>query len=497
MDQMARQAVPHMKAAMGKTKSQPAIETDTMHLVAEKHSAGAYSLYMVINAHDRLPEIPEKERHWLYNYAPLEATFTLKGIPPGCVVHCFEGQDWSKVREVRDYDRPQKAAFEPGEMKLYLVGPRSSKLDRVSTSRSHHGIRVQAVAGGPCPLTVRIIDPAGKEVCKVFRTPDGGMYDEVFPIGYLAPLGKYRVEVESPIERVSLKTTVDFSPPQTTPFLRQTETVQVHDSEPIRSLLASRASLVIAHGEGHRDAAGKLAADLARVGVKAVARPERDMLRKVPYPRVWNPFATIYSPTGPEKKPEKVKLAITLGVSKDGKLTAQTADGKDVSADWRQPNSVISISGEGFVDFSGDREICYEPGVKLHVSEGRQVTVIRGVAREVKTTAEFRTRWAKPWDRLTTHVGGYQYPAQLPEAWTTDSHLIVLGDSKASEIVAALQASELLPRLVDSRYPGPGKALIQFAWSPFALEKNVIYLGASDAAGLTAAASRLIDLARK
>ena len=56
------------------------------------------------------------------------------------------------------------------------------------------------------------------------------------------------------------------------------------------------------------------------------------------------------------------------------------------------------------------------------------------------------------------------------------------------------QASELLPQTVDAKYPGAGKALVSFAWSPFALEKNVIFVGASDAAGLDAGIARLVRL---
>ena len=103
--------------------------------------------------------------------------------------------------------------------------------------------------------------------------------------------------------------------------------------------------------------------------------------------------------------------------------------------------------------------------------------------------------WAKPWSRLTSHVGGYQLPPQLPEAYTTDSHLILLGDSGSGFAVAALQASELLPQVVDRKYPGPGKALVSFAWSPFAVEKDVILVGASDAAGLRAGVRKLLEIA--
>ena len=62
----------------------------------------------------------------------------------------------------------------------------------------------------------------------------------------------------------------------------------------------------------------------------------------------------------------------------------------------------------------------------------------------------------------------------------------------SAPLVAALQASELLPQLADAKYPGPGKALIEYAWSPFAVEKDVIFIGASDEAGLNAGIAQLL-----
>ena len=166
----------------------------------------------------------------------------------------------------------------------------------------------------------------------------------------------------------------------------------------------------------------------------------------------------------------------------------------DVSNDWRLPNSRITIVGEGLVDFSGDAELCYEPGVQLHLNEQRQLTVLNAVAADTQTSAEFRTRWAKPWSKLTQHVGAYQLPAQLPEAYTTDSHLIVLGSSTTSHAVAVLQASELLPQIADEKYPGPGGALVSLCWSPFAVEKNAIVLESPDAAGLRAGVEEITKL---
>src|SRR5437879_809016 len=80
-------------------------------------------------------------------------------------------------------------------------------------------------------------------------------------------------------------------------------------------------------------------------------------------------------------------------------------------------------------------------------------------------------RWSRPSTRLGSSSRAFNLIPQLPEAYDCDHHLILLGDSTAGELVAALQASELLPQVADAQYPGPGKAILSFAWSPFALEK--------------------------
>ena len=42
----------------------------------------------------------------------------------------------------------------------------------------------------------------------------------------------------------------------------------------------------------------------------------------------------------------------------------------------------------------------------------------------------------------------------------------------------------------------PGKALVSFVWSPFAVDKNVILIAATDAKGLRAGADRLVEIMR-
>jgi hypothetical protein len=256
---------------------------------------------------------------------------------------------------------------------------------------------------------------------------------------------------------------------------------------------------VVAYAPSHKDAAVKLAADLKARGVNATARPEGEVLRKVAYPRVWGPFADVFAPDLNKAEPKglTVKARLTLSTAKDGTVVVKGPDGKDVSSDWKLPNSVVTVAGEGHVDFTGDREQCYEAGVKLYFDKDRRLTVLNATKKEEKTTEAFRKKWGRPWHRLQTHQGADQLAPQLPEAYTAEGHLILLGASTTSNAVAALQAGELLLYQVDGKCPGPGKALIQFAWSPFAVEKNVVFVGASDAAGLAAGIKRLLELAPK
>lgn len=505
MDEMVRKAVAPMKAAMQKTKSAPAIVTDSVHLAAERHTAGRQQLILVINAHDQLPEIKETERHRLYNYAPLEATFTLQGVPANSVVWCIEGGEWRTARRVADPTKPIAGKFKPGEMKLFLVLPEgaAAEVKHLSALRRGNALEVMCAAqnekdaGSVLPFTLTVLDPKGIELFRVHRaTTPKGEYREVFPIGRNAPAGPYTVRLEGPIGGVKQTARATYDQLELPPRVEQSSVpVTVFDEAAIQKLLTSKAELTVAHGAGHKAQAEKLVKALAAKGVKATARPEGEVLRKATYPRVWSPFAMVHTPGGKEKKPAgPVKVNITLTTSKDGTVAAKTEDGKDVSGEWNLPSSVVTIAGVGYVDFTGDRELCFAPGVRLYFDERRQRTVLNAEPKEEKTTADFRKKWERPWSRLTTHHGAYQLPPQLPEAYRADGHLIVLGDSKTSDIVAAVQAAEVLPRIVDAKYPGAGRALLQYAWSPFAVEKDVIIVGASDGAGLDAGMEALAGM---
>jgi hypothetical protein len=508
MDEQVRKAVAPLRETMRKAESRRVIETESVHLAAEKHTAGEAALYMVINAHDKLPDIPADSRHVLYNYAPHDATFTLKGIRPGSVVWCIEGQDWKKIHQIKDADKPQIATFEPGEMKLYLVGWQHPGLGGFAVKALPNALTVETLGVlqpgtvtllsqvWPTPFTLRITARDGTEVYRVHRAnPAGQHFTETFPLGSNRDDGPYEVRLDWLGMTKTVTTDAKF---ESQSLSTSKETVRVFDEPAVRAFLKDRPSLTVAFGsDEHRAAATKLAFDLNAMGFKATARPDKEILHRVAYPRVWNPYAMVYLPTKNENRPNDfiVKTEISLGVDKNGILTARTADGKDLTNDWRQPNSLVTITGQGWVDFGGDRELCYEPGVRLYFDKDRQMKVLNAEAKEEKTTSFFRKKWAKPWSRLTTHVGAYQLPPQLPEAYSADDNLIVLGDSKTSLAAAVLQASEILPQAVDAKYPGPGKALVQFAWSPFAVQKNVVYVGASDREGLAAGIGRVLKMA--
>jgi hypothetical protein len=500
MDSKVRGSVPAVREALRGTKSRPVLVTDSVHLAAEKHVGGEGAIYLVLNAFEKLPEIPPEKSYFLYNHAPYSANFTLKGIAPGSVVYCFEGTDWKKVRKIEDPQAAQAGEFAPGEMKVYLVAPRQPGGLDVEAEVQRGMLAVRAGLRGvktAWPLAVTVRGPGGREMYHVWRATDAaGSYRESFPIGANAAAGMYTVQVGSPAGPLEGEAKAEHRPAEVAAVVRE-EGVRVFDREAMTGFLAGKPEVVIVLGnEGQKGAAQKLAAGLKEHGIPASVQPEAEVLRKARYPRVWNPYADVFVAAGEEKKaPGPIKAEIKLGVAADGTVTALAADGKEVAGDWRRPQSRVTFVGDGWVMYDRDREQCFEPGVKMYIDDKGQMTVLRGEHKEERTTAAFRARWSRPWQHLSSHVGAFQLPPELPEAYRADSHLILLGDSSSGTAVAALQASEILPQVADARYPGKGKALVSFAWSPFAVEKNVILVGAADAGGLNAGIARVIELA--
>ncbi|MGP0069947.1 MAG: hypothetical protein ACLQGP_40895 [Isosphaeraceae bacterium] len=505
MDEPARAAVAPIKAVMAPTKARPIFSTDSVHLMGERHNAGQGSLYMVLNAHDHPPDIPETRRHMVWNYAPYSARFKLEGIPAGSAVYRIEGTDWTRVSRVNDFDQPQQADFAATEMKLYLVAPHEPSRLRVGAASEGDAIQVQAELEDlpmPWPLTVTIARPDGSELFHVHRATDAlGRYDESFPLGGNTTAGTYTLRVNSPAGPLAAESRFRVERGAEKPrFQTLAGPVRYFDTDAVRSFLAGKPELSIAlAGDRYRPQAQSLAVALRERGLSVQIADERSLFRRHRYPRVFDPYLKVYRAIGPEKRPDAMKgdRSVKLAIDDDGRIRAIAPDGTDLGESWRDtPNILATVVGKGFIDYqAADAEEMYEPGCKIHIDAARKWTVVLGEKTEVKATPEARERWSRPWTRLGSYSGAFNLTPQLPEGYACDRHLILLGDSTTGgELVAALQASELLPQAADARYPGPGKALLSFAWSPFALEKNAILIGASDDAGVRAGVEALLSL---
>jgi hypothetical protein len=497
-----RAAAMALKALLRRTPARPVLVSADVDLLADRQVGPSSALYMVLNVHEQYPETSEDQEYPRYNFAPATMTYTLAGVRPGAVVYRIEGLDWSSVSRVSDPHSPQTATFAAGEMKLHLVVDRAPSAVAVQARPRPGEIEVEARLAGPrtpWPVIVTVLGPDGSNLYRVYRAMDRrGSYVERFPIGRNAVASRYRVRVTSPVGDLSAEATVEVARQRPVPRALR-GAVRVFDEETIRRFLKTRPDLVIAVGNRAQQApAERLAAGLAARGLSATVRAEAEVLRKVAYPRVWSPYATVYSPgAGEVEPPSDVTAELQAGMVGDATVVVDAEGNRRPADAWRQPGSEVTVTGEGLVDWLGrDGEECYEPGVKLYVDQQRRVTVLNAIAVRTPTTSDFRTRWARPWTRLESYVGNFQLPPQLPEAYTTDAHLVLLGDSPGGLGVAALQASELLPQTVDDAYPGPGRALIQFVWSPFAVERNVIFVGASDDRGLRHGVETVMALAR-
>jgi hypothetical protein len=497
-----RDRVSAVKAAMQQTPARPIFVSNELSFVGERHVAGEGALVMVLSAHEELKETVGNEGEFpRYNPVPKEAIFKLSGVPAGSAVMEISGLDWNRAARVELTDAPLSRQFDAGEMKLYLIAPQMPSGLDVAAKAEEGQLQVEVKLQGakmPWPFQLTVTAADGRPLVSIYRATNAeGNFAVALPVGLNAAGGPLTVSVRSTIAAgPGGEAKVDMAAAAPQPG-QLTEASRVFDEPAIRKLLAAKPEVVIAIGnEAHAPVATDLAAKLSAAGIKAAVKQESEIIRRAAYPRVWDPYARLVKAAGDEKQPPaEVKQQVAVATDAAGNVTAKSADGKDV-ADWKTPGTLVTIGGDGYLDWIGPHEFAYEAGCKLFVNDQRQLVVLKGEQTEVKTTDEFRARWSRPWSRLDSHVGGYQLPPSLPEAYASDSHLILLGDSTTSEAVAALQASELLLQTADAKYPGPGKALVSFAWSPFGVEKNVILIGASDEAGLKAGAAKLIELTK-
>lgn len=102
----------------------------------------------------------------------------------------------------------------------------------------------------------------------------------------------------------------------------------------------------------------------------------------------------------------------------------------------------------------------------------------------------------KEWEVLRNWAGAFGYPPGPPDAFGVDDHLILVGTDRSSTLIQALQRASILPRVSNEYYPGRGRGFVMYAWSPFALGKDVILVIGSDPDGVRKSAEKLVELAR-
>ena len=393
-----------------------------------------------------------------------------------------------------DFDRPQQADFAAAEMKLYLV--RAAQPAGLEAEAQSQGQAIQVRArladlAMPWPLDVTIARPDGTELFNVHRATDArGVYEESFPLGGNAPRGTYTLRITSPV--AGLRATSDFevsrgptSPPPGRSPGRSASSTPTRSG---RSWPASPSWSSPSRGDRYRKQADELATALRARGLAVDVADERSVFRRHPYPAGLRPVSQGLPADGARATARRDE-GRSIGEAPDRGRRPHPRDRRGRLRPGRilrdRPRVLATVAGKGFIDYNAaDAEEMYEPGCKIYIDADKKWTVVLGEKTEVQATPEARARWSRPWTRLGTFVGAYNLNPQLPEGYACDRHLILLGDSTAGELIAALQASELLPQVADARYPGPGKALLSFAWSPFALEKDVILVGAPDDAGV-------------
>ena len=202
MDQPVQDAVGPLKAVLQKTGATARLETASVDLLMERHFAGAVSVILVANAHKELPKIPDNEAYPIYQYAPYEATYRLKGLPKDAVVYVFEGADWSKVSRLADPTAEIHGRFEPAEMKIYVVAPHAPGDLEIVQTRRGGSVRIQATMKDlkmPWPLTVELSDANGAKIAVLHRaTNAAGVYDETYALG--TNLSKVEIALTAPLQ---------------------------------------------------------------------------------------------------------------------------------------------------------------------------------------------------------------------------------------------------------------------------------------------------------
>ncbi|MBS2039143.1 hypothetical protein JST97_29440 [bacterium] len=459
MDLPCRQAAELVPDLQGKI-----FTADGFEVVGESRKAGEGRLLCLLNGYEELPNGPEDEPVPVYNHAPW--TFHAKIPDSEGLTFLVEGLQMDRISLL--HQTPESLQFEPGEMKLLVQAPRLPSGLRLAAHVDSGGIQVEVELLGlqmPWPIELVIRDD-GSTLYRLQRaTNRQGRFSEHLPMGANFPSARLQLSVSSCLGILSQETFLDWvERPIRIELLEQP--VRIWDEAELRNFLSLRPDLYLV-GPTSQD----LAVRLSQLGFKAGSWAAEEISRRAHYPRLWPRQVTRVRPDRP--------AAWSPWTIETNRVPRALAGARGVVGPlgWFEPEEAL---------------LC-EPGCTLRFHRDGRWRVVGGRRSLENVTPDLRKEWSVPWRRLGRFTGHRLQP-QTPECWECHHHLVLLGDSSSNVLMGALQASELLPRTAQSDYPGPGRAFISLAWSPFSLGYQAVVVAAGDLQGLEAGRRRLLEL---
>lgn len=434
-----------LKSLLVKAIGKPEIERSANSIIPGKWVAGKARYYLLLNDTQNTPAEPSAEKEVngrKVKYFPASDWTDAKGVrvtfnnlKSGEAVYVIEGKDWSGARRLQvQRGKPVTLDFEPTEMKVVCVLPDAIAPSMVE-GRSAQGVVVKA----------ELKEQAGIRTLKATALLHGNKGQ---PIAIPLPL----------------RITAMNSRGEEFSYFRATDSKGIYREDfPVAS----------------NDPTGRWQVEVREMlsgkrnfGVLDVPRTPCVSPRPIPDVQVFDEAAI----RALLKSKQPILVVLGDKATNEEKAVALAID--------------ASLANHGI-----KAEVKEEAAVRR---KGRYPKVFPSVEQRgdvwVDLTKEEREQRRKEWETLQNWAGQNGYPPSLPDAFEADDHLILVGTDKSSTLVQALQRASILPRVANDYFPGKGRGLLEFAWSPFALGKDVILVTGSDAAGVRKAAERLLML---
>ncbi|MFP4056705.1 MAG: hypothetical protein ACLF0G_07540 [Candidatus Brocadiia bacterium] len=434
-------AVPALKEIMRKAVGPPLVACSRPRLVPHVLRGGQATFYAVVNDVRDRPEQPshrDKEGNPVYRphyFTEVPgATVTLNEAGAGDTLLCLGGRQWDRRRDLSAIEAlPPKIPcdFDLGEMKLFVALPEKPR--QLST-------RVGAVDEG-IALSVQLVGASGRELPVVLP----------LDITVAAPDGSQRYRIYRATDAQG----------------RYAETLPLASNDP-------DGSYAVTVSEPFTGLEAEGAAAWTPSPVEARPIPQVVILDG----KATNLFLTTRRP-----------IYVVVG---DKATAAERQAAQRIATRFRQAGWEVASRAEGEVMTKSPRHkyfTAYKPITEKYTDEqGRERERI--VGWEHWKPGE-KQALKKPWEKLEVYVGALDYKPMPPDCYDVPRDIVLVGTDQTSLLVRALQRGCILERVATSIYPGKGRGLLAYAWSPFSFGKDVVLVTGSDVQGVAKAAQTL------